>query len=170
MTEGGYITTVNWGIVVLLATALVGSCKLFGPDLVAAHDFAILYCSNNIKIEHVTKLDEETLQNGLLDEHYDRNGDRIADIHALSSITGAMDLESGLVPHREHPIFWQVDLDFNGLIDIIYVDIHGEGRCDDIKPYLDLNAPLLPEMFHGYDPFGPEQLDDEHELPRGGHL
>ena len=160
-----------WGLVVVLATILVGSCKLFGPDLVAAHDDAIINCGRNIKITAVTKLGEGIQSsNGLLDEHYDRNSDGMIDIHALSSITGATD-EDGFTPHREHPIIWQVDLDFDGLIDVAYIDIHGEGVCTDIVPYLDYNAPLPEQQFRDDDLIVPRPLDEEYDvLPKGGHL
>ena len=162
--------TVNWGIVVLFATALVGSCKLFGPDLVAAHDDAIIRCDRNLKVDHVTKVGEEMFQNGLLDEHYDRNDDGVADIHVLSSITGTT-TDEGLVPHRPSPIIWQVDLDFDGQIDRAYIDIHGESRCEDIMLYLDYHAPLSPDVFRNYDPTVPRGAEeDEPNLPEGGHL
>ena len=158
-----------WGLLVVFATILIGSCKLFGPDFVAAHDDAIIKCDYNLKVDHVTKIGEVTFANGLVDEHYDRNDDGMTDIHALSYLIEPTDLD-GLVPHQPNPILWQVDLDFDGEIDKVYIDIYGEGRCEDIKLYLDRNLPLPPEMFHGYDPLMPEELGDDHELPRGGHL
>ena len=110
-----------------------------------AHDEAILKCSNNVLYKSVKKLSENRLANGLIDEHYDSNDDEKVDIHVLSSIKGPSD-EYGFTPHDPNPVFWIVDLDLDGKEDMIYIDKHGEGNCNDIVPYLGLNrGDLNPE-------------------------
>ena len=127
----------------LVVSTLVYSCEV--PPAYA-HDDAILECSNNIVYKSVTKLNEFRMENGLLDEHFDSNHDNIPDVHVLSSIKGPSD-EDGLTPHDPNPIFWIVDKDFDGSDDAVYIDIHGEGKCDDIILYSDLTKPNVnPEL------------------------
>ena len=124
-----------------------------------AHDNAILECSNNIVYKSVTKLNEFRMENGLVDEHFDSNNDNIVDIHVLSSIKGATD-EEGLTPHDPNPVFWIVDLDFDGFEDKVYVDLHGEGQCGDIRLYRDLSiGEVNPEQ---------QEPEDQRETNRGG--
>ena len=120
----------------LVLSTLVWSCAA------DAHEEAIIECTNNIIYKYVRKMNETRLENGLLDEHYDSDADFVADIHVLSSIRGAAD-DDGLTPHDPNPVFWVVDKDFDGKEDAIYIDIHGEGKCDDIKLCKDLNKPEL---------------------------
>ena len=119
----------------LLVGTLVYSCEVT-PGY--AHDDAIVKCSNNIVYKSVTKLNEFRMENGLVDEHYDSNSDGLPDIHVLSSIRGVSD-EDGLTPHDPNPVFWIVDLDFDGFEDKVYIDLHGEGQCGDIRLYRDLS-------------------------------
>jgi len=166
-------STRNW-VDVWIGLVIVGTLlALLGPcaaNPAYAHGDTIVKCDRNLKVDSVVKIDEKTLQNGLLDEHYDRNDDGLVDIHAYSAITGTMD-ENNLVPHRAFPIFWHVDLDFDGRVDKIFIDIHGEGRCGDIKLYLDMNAPLPDSMFNSPgEPTDPEIIEDEIILTPGGEL
>ena len=154
---------------VAIALTMLGIIGMCVANASHAHDDAILRCDRNIKIDRAVKVDEQTLTNGLLAEHYDRNGDGLVDIHVYSAITGFMD-DNGYVPHKAFPIFWHVDLDFNGKVDKVYVDIHGEGRCDDIVLYLDLNAPLSEEMFRGVEPTDPKIVEEDTIITPGGEI
>lgn len=117
-----------------------------------AHSEAIVECSNNIPYKSAVKTNEFKMQNGLLDEHYDTNNDGVADVHVLSSITSPGLDDEGLVPHRANPTFWAVDYpDYDGNVDQIYIDVRGEGNCDDIKLYQDYREPL-PDNPGGKDP------------------
>jgi len=124
-------------IVGVVAVVLLNQCMVMPAY---AHDDAILKCSNNVDYKSVTKLNETLVMNGLLDEHYSSQGNDMVDIHVLSNVTGPAD-KDGFIPHQANPIFWSVDLDFDGVVDKVYIDVHGEGHCDDIILYQDLTAP-----------------------------
>jgi hypothetical protein len=135
----------------MLTALLLGMIvlALFLPMPAKAHDAAILRCSNNLVVKHVTKLSETINSNGTVSEWYDRNGDGKPDIEAISSILKQIVIS---VRHQEHPIFWVVDIDFDGLPDKVFTDIHGEGRCDDIVLYRDLLRGAEMEEYHGSPP------------------
>jgi hypothetical protein len=142
----------------------VAAAMVWGVLIVSntyAHDDAILNCAYNLVVEKVVKLGEDMMVNGLLIEYYDRNGDGISDIKVLSSILGAMEEETGLIPHRANPTFWTVDMDLDGKDDRVFIDIHGEGVCKDIKLYVDLHKPLPEDFFRGR---GPMDYQRETEL------
>lgn len=113
-----------------------------------AHDAAITGCNANLRIEHVAKVKEWVLPNGLLAEAYDRNGDGVHDIVALSVIKGTevVDGETRVL-HDEHPMFYLVDLDMQrdaeGKLapERVYIDKVGAGKCEDIVLYEDLTIP-----------------------------
>lgn len=129
-----FIEKIGLGLVFLLGALALTLSAL-------AHDEAILYCNRNLTVAHVKKVFEQIdASNGLLSEGYDRNDDGKADIIAQSSIIGATN-EEGFTPHRANPVFWFVDIDFDGKGDKVYIDTHGEGRCEDIVLYVDLTLP-----------------------------
>lgn len=79
--------------------------------------------------------------NGLVGERYDRNRDGMVDVEVLSAVTGVRyNHETGslVVEHEPRPMLWIVDVDFDGLPDVVYNDEGGEGKCQDIKLYRDL--------------------------------
>jgi hypothetical protein len=78
---------------------------------------------------------ESTQPNGLVLEGYDTNKDGKADITTLSHNEGAWG------SHRAFPLFYLLDLDFDGEPDAVYIDREGFGFCTDIMLYEDLNMP-----------------------------
>lgn len=113
---------------------------------VYAHDAEILQCGNNLHVDHAKKIEEWVLQNGLLAEAYDRNDDGKADIVTLSVVTGHKeDGENVVIEHRPHPLFYEVDVDYDTVLDAVYIDRVGNGVCNDIVLYQDMSEPRLPE-------------------------
>jgi hypothetical protein len=58
----------------------------------------------------------------------DSNGDSLVDVMAL------------IRPHEENPLFWMVDKDLDGIVDLVYIDPYGIGTCDNISLYCARNA------------------------------
>lgn len=104
-----------------------------------AHDTQILACGGYDK---AVKLKEETLPNGLIVERYDTNGDGQPDVNTYSSITGQD-------THQAYPTFYMLDTNYDGYPDLVLVDTTGEGLCDSIKLYVDLNKTTHPPMGQG---------------------
>ena len=101
-----------------------------------AHSDAILNCNQNIKYSEAVKVPPDVLltDRGIYVEHYDTNGDGKFDVAVFShSNTDGR-------THRENPIFWMVDLDFDTVPDAVYIDKKGLGICTDIVLFEDLNA------------------------------
>lgn len=99
------------------------------------HSKAIVQCKGNIKYSKAVKVkpDAIVVGTGLYAEHYDTNDDGEFDVVTLSHT------ELGVNNHRSNPVFWIVDLDFDGTPDAIYIDKQGLGKCEDIVLYEDLN-------------------------------
>jgi hypothetical protein len=111
--------------------------ELLLASALAVHDTQILNCSG---IRRSIKVDERMLGNGLLREGYDTNQDGKVDVVALSSMTGMAPANGGPVPHQEFPTFYIVDLNHDGFSDHVYVDVSGDGACESLRLYEDLNA------------------------------
>lgn len=105
------------------------------------HDTQILNCN---QIKAATKLREVQLANGLLAEAYDVDGDGKQDVVTLSSITGSNPAGQGEVPHEPFPIFYILDRDKDGQADTVMVDKNGDGFCESIVLYQNLNEPITP--------------------------
>lgn len=111
---------------------------LVGFSSAEAHDEMILKCSKNVPVDAIHKLKEEVLENGLIAEFYDRvdwkgEFDGSHDLIAYSSPSSA--------GHMPYPIYYEVDLDFDGNPDKKYQDVRGIGQCKDIIETDDYNSP-----------------------------
>ena len=126
------------------------------PVISEGHSKAITQCKGNIIYKQATPVGKPYVleSNGLVAEEYDTNGDKKADVIALSH-------QDGATGHKENPVFWAVDLDFDGIPDAIYVDKKGLGKCTDIVLYEDLTTP---SGITSIDPKKPLNAD------RGGRL
>ena len=112
----------------------VGLAESQSPHLRLVHQDAIVNCKGNILYKEAVKIgpDQILITSGMYAEHYDTNGDGKFDVVALSTAIGA----NG--DHRVNPVFWMVDLDFDGKPDAVYVDKNGLGKCSDIVLYEEL--------------------------------
>jgi hypothetical protein len=115
-------------------------------SIAEGHSREITLCDRNIIYKKAERLGAPYISesNGLIAEDYDTNGDKKADVITLSHTDGAS--------HKEHPVFWIVDLDFDGELDAIYVDKNGLGKCTDIVLYEDLGGPPGEEAFYSEKP------------------
>lgn len=111
-------------------------CLFVGSDHASAHSKAITDCKGNIVYKQAKLMKPAYVveSNGLIAEEYDTNNDKQTDVIALSHPQGT--------GHNQNPIFWIVDLDFDGDAEAIYVDKNGLGKCTDIVLYEDLTTPL----------------------------
>lgn len=116
-----------------------------------AHPEVILKCDRNLKVDRVQLVqDPVVLDNGMISERYDRNGDGNVDIETLS-IAVSDDAEYNPTDgaykfvHRRFPLFYVVDLDYDGQPDAVYIDQTAEGvndpkgHCDNVVLYEDLS-------------------------------
>lgn len=136
-----------------LGLILLSLCLCFvGPLPAAGHSREITSCKGNIPYKEAKQIGSPYVldSNGLIAEDYDTNGDGKPDVTAYSHPDGTK--------HKPHPVFWAVDLNYDGLYDFIYIDKKGLGKCTDIVLYEDLNKPT------GLDPRKPYHAD------RGGNL
>jgi hypothetical protein len=121
-----------------------------------AHPDAITYCRGNIIYKSAKKVGKTLLlQNGLVAEDYDTNGDKKADVRTLSTTF------DGGKTHNPNPIFWLVDINHDGEVDYVYVDKKGLGLCIDIVLYEDRTSPMM----NGADTITKNSATD-----RGGRL
>lgn len=128
-----------WRLVIAVPPVwiLVLNSLLFSQvGLAEGHSEAIVQCKGNILYKEAKKVDQDALlsSNGLYAEHYDTNGDGKFDVLTLS-YTDLSDKQ-----HNAYPVFWIVDLDFDGEPDAVYIDKKGLGKCSDIVLYEDLNS------------------------------
>ncbi len=149
------------GTVILTAFFLV---QCVGPDLAVATDRfitqadaiaseigqpinpddPIIRCEGNIKIKKAIKVSEELLPNGLVAMGYatDRAGHfMVADMiafHVLLSAEYQAREDTINLRIQKYALFYHVDLDLDGLMDIVYADKFAEGICADIKPAMTL--------------------------------
>lgn len=71
---------------------------------------------------------------GLVSETYDVTGDGRPDIVVHSPSLGGVD-KKGLPNHKIEANFYEVDEDGDQAADVIYIDIMGTGRCEDLLLY-----------------------------------
>jgi hypothetical protein len=118
---------------------LCGLLAFMGPVDAEGHSREITQCKGNIVYKKAERIGKPYVveSNGLIAEDYDTNGDKRTDVIALSHPDGAS--------HKEHPVFWIVDLDFDGEPDAVYIDKYGLGKCTDIVLYQDLTKPTFPK-------------------------
>lgn len=121
----------------LSRTWLVISVLLLMPLVAWSHDLEIKKC---MKVETVQKVKEVLNENGTLSEAYDRNGDGKVDIEVISHLLAAKISDTIEYEHAEHPLLYVVDLDYDGVPDVVYVDKTGTGTCEDIVLYEDLTT------------------------------
>jgi hypothetical protein len=101
----------------------------------------MMKCIPEIRGKQLSLLSQAVHPSGLWTERYDTDGDKRADVIALSPITGYVynwnkeDKPDLGVDHAEHPVMYQIDLNNNGRADVTYVDKGGEGKCEDIQVY-----------------------------------
>ena len=111
------------------------------------HETDILNCNRNLYVTQADKVSEWELQNGLFAEGYDRNSDGLADIVTFSHTRGPTSSgDEPQVEHDPHPLFYIVDIDFDQLMDAVYIDVGGLGKCDEIILYEDLTIPHGPQF------------------------
>ena len=137
---------------------MVGTCT--AVKVAMAHSEAITECRNNIIYTEAVKLFED-FDGSFVTEGYDTNSDGQMDVMALSNVTGRMQQgENVIYQHDPNPLFWMVDrqefdttgdglpdtVEHDGNPDTVFVDIGGEGNCDDIKFYKDLRIPRGPDF------------------------
>lgn len=112
------------------------------PDRSEAHSKEITQCRENIVYQKADLVAGPILlDSGLVVEAYDTNGDKKPDVVVFSHFKG-----DGT--HSEHPIFWMVDIDFDGVEDAVYIDKRGLGVCTDIVLYEDLYGPGPSHQFY----------------------
>lgn len=110
-------------------------------QLTHGHNDAIIKCTNNILYKEAVLIKEGMAPNGMYSEEYDTNKDGYPDVTTLSALLSVevdKSLDSVIVKHKEHPIFWVVDVDYDAVDDFVYHDVHGDGNCEDIMLYEDL--------------------------------
>lgn len=127
-----------WGVVTYLPpiwVMVLNSVLIFTVSPAYGHSKAIVQCKKNILYKQATKAkpDEVVSSVGLLAEYYDTNKDGQYDVIALSHTS-----EDGKT-HRENPLFWIVDTNYDGQPDAVYIDPVGKGLCNDITLYQDLH-------------------------------
>lgn len=114
---------------------LISICLLsFGlvhPYYAEGHNKAIIQCRQNIVYDRAIKIGDDVISKDFYLEHYDTNNDGKFDIQTLSY--------RDLAVHNANPVFWMVDLDYDGEADVVYIDKKGLGICTDIVLYEDLN-------------------------------
>ncbi len=113
------------GIIIGLATALMLWALLWAVA-VRAHDDIVKRCFESMG--PVVKLKELVNENGTVSEVYDRNGDGKIDIEVVSHHS-----ENG--GHREVPLLYIVDQNYDGEPDMVFIAPNGVGLCSDLKLY-----------------------------------
>lgn len=111
--------------------------------IVEAHSKAITECSENIVYAQATLVYEgldSTVDPPMWKEGYDTNGNGQADVSAMSF--------PGEPEHKEHPVYWIVDRDHDGMTDEVYIDLYGFGRCGDIVKLYDAHKPITEDPDH----------------------
>lgn len=134
---------------------LLGLVVSLGVATAFAHPGEISRCNTGIKAKSVKLITDNTLRNGMYAEAYDTNGDGKPDVVAWSSVRGhekkvRKGKEIIKVLHDAYPTFYLVDVDRDGYIDKIYVDLLGEGNCKDIVLYEDMTLPGKRGIRGGY--------------------
>lgn len=110
----------------VLATVLL-FCGII--TTVDAHDTAITKC---FKVKP-KKMKEYIVENGMVVETYDLNGDGKVDVATYSPP----------LPDGKHtvPTFYEIDTDKDGDPDLLYIDVSGTMDCKKILLYMDYNDP-----------------------------
>lgn len=125
---------------------LVVSLLLLATSWAYGHPGQITVCNPDLKGKKVRYIGDGMLQNGMYAEAYDTNGDKKPDVITWSHVHATERVKSKKkdnvkVIHDPFPVFYLVDLDFDGRIDKVYIDKTGEGNCKDIVLYEDLTLP-----------------------------
>ena len=90
-------------------------------------------CHRYVPTDTVVLIGAAILGNGLVAEYYDRNADGKADVISYSFKT-----KKG---HQPFPVYYEVDLDYDTFPDKRYIDVRGNGRCENIFELEDYNSP-----------------------------
>lgn len=104
-----------------------------------AHETQVLNCGG---YEKAQKVAEGVIENGMLAEDYDTDGDGKIDLETLSTVTGTDD--KGLI-HTAFPVFYWVDRNQDGKVDTVWIDRNGDGFCESIVLYADLSREDRPD-------------------------
>lgn len=107
---------------------------------VSAHlPINVLYCPafQYVGVTKVPKLLTTTVSsNGLYAELYDVTGDNKVDIVTYSALDGGVvEKHNGEPLHKDMPIFYELDEDGDQVADVLFIDSHGEQRCEDLVEY-----------------------------------
>lgn len=122
------------GIQVCLRLCLLG-VVLCVPRAMA-HPTDLLLCGHLLRAQEISA---SLRSNGMYSERYDTNGDGVVDLEILSVILATH--KDGSVEHSRHPTFYIRDVDYDHAADVVFIDKAGNGNCNDIVEYADLNAP-----------------------------
>ncbi len=107
-------------------------------------DDPIIRCEGNIPVKSAVKVSEMLLPNGTVAIGYATDRSKVktrADIiafHVLLSAEYQPREDAINLRVQKYAIFYHVDLDLDGLLDIVYSDKYAEGLCSDIKPEMTL--------------------------------
>ncbi len=97
-----------------------------------AHNTIILQCLQykNVPVTKAVQIKATELENGFYAEIYDIDGDGKPDVvtYSMSRIDGT---------HADMPTFYELDTDQNNVPDILFIDIKGDGECENIRLYDD---------------------------------
>lgn len=112
-------------------------------SFVFGHETQILNCGGFKKAD---KVGESVIENGMLAEAYDTDGDGKIDLETLSVVMGTDD--KGLT-HKSFPVFYWIDRNGDGKVDYVYIDKYGDGFCESIVLYSDLSKEQRPDTGKG---------------------
>jgi hypothetical protein len=119
---------------------------LLGVAGAQAHMSAtVLSCPIFKSIKHLTIPQQPTpfrtkiAENGMVAEFYDVTGDGKVDIVTYSSPSGVF-AQDGDPVHKREPVFYEIDEDGDQTADVLFIDIHGEQRCEDLIKYSEEDA------------------------------
>jgi hypothetical protein len=125
---------------------LIALIMLLGVTPAHAHITAkVLSCPAFKSIEHLTIPQHPTpfrtkiAENGMVAEFYDVTGDGKVDIVTYSSPSGVF-AQDGDPVHKREPVFYEIDEDGDQTADVLFIDIHGEQRCEDLIQYSEEDA------------------------------
>jgi hypothetical protein len=125
---------------------LIALFMLLGVTPAQAHvTTEVLSCPIFKSIKHLTipqqptPLHTKIAENGMVAEFYDVTGDGKVDIVTYSSPLGGF-AQDGDPVHKPEPVFYEIDENGDQTADVLFIDIHGEERCEDLLLYSEEDA------------------------------